>query len=229
MKKPAILACMTAFLLFLASCASTPPQQPVVAETPPAPAAQPAETAAPDAELAQARTLKDRIDAEGLAQYAADDYQTASADLQAGESEYGTDNAAAKSSLDKAITGFNAVITKGAPLRVASIQEKTEASKKAADDLLAAVAVKDRYAQANDVYTRGLKEKDAGDLENAAKDFTDAQGFFDAAAEAAQEKKDVALRALDDIQVDMGRSEQMAADAQQGLTDEGIPAQAGGQ
>jgi hypothetical protein len=237
MKKIITMACVAAVAVFVASCASTPPQKPAPEtaqpqesqpETP-APAAQPEQPAvtAPDAERTQARELKDRIDSYSLADYDMEDYQAATADLQAGESAYGSDNAGARKSFDSAITEFNAVLSKGEPLMVAAVQDKTVTSKKAADDLLAAVAVKDQYAQANDAYQRALQEKDAGDLENAGKDFTLAGGLFDSAATAAKQKKDAALTALDAAQKDLSSSEQKAADAQKALADEGITAQAG--
>jgi hypothetical protein len=221
---------MAAVLLLVVSCASTPPQKPATETAQPesAPPEKPA-LAAPEAERAQARALKGTIDGYGLAVYDEEGYRAASADLQAGEDSYGMDNAAAKTSLDSAIKGFNAVISKGAPLKVAELQGSAEASKKAADDLLAAVAVKAQYAPASDAYQRALQEKEAGELENAGKDFSLAQGLFDEAAASAKQKKDEAVRAIDAAQQDLSSSEQKAADAEKSLADEGIAAQAGGQ
>jgi hypothetical protein len=236
MKKLTVMAGIAAFALFIASCASTPPQKPAQEPAQPEPAqpeavqpqaAQPEQPAvpAPEAQRTQARALKDKIDGYGLADYDQEDYQAASRDLQAGEDAYGNDNATAKKSLDSAIDGFNAVIAKGGPLLVAAVQDKTETSKQAADALLASVAVKDDYAKANDAYQRGLQEKDSGDLESAGKDFSLAAGLFDAAATAAQQKKDVALHAIGTAQQDLGASEQKAAEAEKSLADEGIAAQ----
>jgi hypothetical protein len=225
MKKLTILASVAAAVLLVASCASTPPQKPTTEPVQPE-AVQPEQAVvpAPETERAQARALKDRIDTNGLADYDPENYQTASTDLQTGESAYGTDNAAAKRALDSAIEGFNAVITKGGPLHVAALQETTVASKKAADDLLAAVAVKDQYAQADEVYQRALKEKESEDLDSAARDMSSAAGLFDAVAATAKQKKDAALLAVDAAQKDLGTSEEKAADAEKSLADEGIAA-----
>jgi hypothetical protein len=230
MKKLITLSGVAAVVLLAVSCASTPPQKPATEPAQPE-ATQPEKpvVAAPEAERAQARALKDKIDGYGLAAYDEEGYRAASVDLLAGEDSYGTDNAAAKKSLDSAIAGFNAVIAKGAPLKIAELQSSTEASKKAADDLLAAVAVKEKYARANDAYQRALQEKDGGDLENAGKDFPLAQGLFDEAAAAAKQKKDEAVKAIEAAQQDLSSSEQKAADAEKSLADEGIAAQGGGQ
>jgi hypothetical protein len=239
MKKLTILSCVAAVLLLVVSCASTPPQTPTPEPTQPEttqpetsqqPAAQPEQPAvpAPEKERTQARALKDTIESYGLADYDSEDFQSASADLQAGEDSYGIDNAASKMSLDSAITGFNAVMTKGGPLLVAAVQGKTETAKTAADDLLAAVAVKDQYAQAVESYQRAVQEKEAGEVESAVKDFSLAADLFDSAATAAKQKKDMAIVALDAAQNELSSSEQKAADAEKSLQDEGIAAQAGG-
>jgi len=209
-------AALFAALLLAVSCAGTPPAKPP--ENPPE---KPA-VAAPDAELAKAQSLQQKADKYGLGEYDAEDYAAATKDLKAGQDAYGKDNAAAKESLTKSIGEFNSVITKGGALYLAKLQSQTEASKKAADDLKASVAVKDQYAEANDVYKRALKEKQSGDIDNAAADFTKARDLFDAAAALAQQKKDNATKALAGAQQTMTASERKAADAQKTLKDEGF-------
>jgi hypothetical protein len=228
------IMCFTAAagaLFLIVSCASAPPQ---VDSAPPAPppeqpkpqpqATQPEKPAvpAPDAELAQAKGLQQRVDALGLGTYAPEDYAAANKDLQAGQDAYGKDNAASKTSLQAAISGYNAVLSKGGPLFLAWSQEQTEASKKAADDLKASVAVKDDYEKADGTYRQALQEKDAGDIENANRDFGLARDDFDDVAKTAQQKKDAALQALQTAQSDRTASEQKAQDAQKALKDEGF-------
>jgi hypothetical protein len=210
-------AALLAALLLAVSCASTPPAKPPETPQPEKPA-----VAAPDAELAQAKSLQQKADKYGLGQYDAEDYAAATKDLKAGQDAYGKDNSAAKESLTKAIDEFNSVISKGGALYLAKLQAQTDASKKAADDLKASVAVKDQYAEANDVYQRALKEKDSGDIENAAADLTKARDLFDAVAALAQQKKDNATKALAGAQQTMTASEKKAADAQKTLKDEGF-------
>ena len=210
-------AALIAALLLAVSCASTPPAKPPETPQPEKPA-----VAAPDAELAQAQSLQQKADKYGLGQYDAEDYAAATKDLKAGQDAYGKDNAAAKESLTKSIDEFKSVISKGGALYLAKLQAQTEASKKAADDLKASVAVKDQYGEANDVYQRALKEKDSGDIDSAAADFTKARDLFDAAAALAQQKKDNATKALAGAQETMTASEKKAADAQKTLKDEGF-------
>jgi hypothetical protein len=207
MKKylPIVLA-MTAFLLAV-SCASTPPE-------PPAPL--------PEAELAQAKQLKEKVDLYKLGPLAQAEYTAAETDLKAGEAAFGTDNATAKTSLDKAIDGYQSVLDKGGPLYLGTIHDRTAAAKKSADDLKASVAVKDDYAKAQAVYDRALAAKAAGDLATATKDFEDARVLFEAVAKVAKEKRDKALTASTDLDKALEDSAAKAAEAQAALEAEGL-------
>ena len=64
-----------------------------------------------------------------------------------------------------------------------------EAARKAADDLKAAVAVKDDYARPLRLRP-AVKEKNAVDIASAAADFPKATDLFTTAAASAREKKD---------------------------------------
>ena len=215
MRKVVFLAVATAALFFVVSCASTPPQKPEPIPEKPTPGA-------PEAELSQAKSLQQKVDAYGLGDYAPEDYAAANKDMKAGQDAYGKDNDASKASLQSAIKGYNAVIAKGGPLYLAKLQAQTEASKKAADDLKASVAVKDDYAKANDGYKRAVKEKDAGDIENASKDFTESRDGFDAVTQTAQKKKDAAEQALQGAQDTRTASQQKGEEADKTLKDEGF-------
>jgi len=218
MKKAIPWAIVVLTIAFVAACASAPPQKPAVE--------------APEAELAKAKDLKQKADAYNLGAYAPDEYAAAVKDLQDGEAAYGKDNAAAKTSLDSAISGFNAVFDKGGPQYFAKLKSASDDSKKKADDLKASVAVKDDYAKAKEVYDRAVKEADAKDYENGSKDFQQSSTMFDAVAVQAQEKKDKASKAMEEVTQDMTASEQQAADAEKTLKDEGFPttgAEGGGQ
>jgi hypothetical protein len=225
MRKIVPWAALLAALLLAVSCASTPPAKPA----PETPQPEKPAVAAPDAELAQAQNLQKKADTYGLGDFDAEDYAAATKDLKAGQDAYGKDNAAAKESLTKAIDEFNSVIAKGGALYLAKLQGQADASKKAADDLKASVAVKDQYAEANDVYQRALKEKDAGDLENASADFMKARDAFDAVTAVAQQKKDDAEKALAASEQTGMASEQKAADADKALKDEGFAPTTSGQ
>ncbi len=233
MKKRMSFLLPLAALAFVISCASTPAKAPPpeAAQPEAAPAAQPAPPAVPDpeAELAQAKSLQKTIDDYALAAYDQDTYAGGVKDLQAGQDTYGKDNASSKTSLTSAITAFKAVIAKGGPLFLADAKQKTDASKKAADDLKAPVAVKDDYAAALAVYQKAVQEKDAGDLENASRDLASAGSQFDAVAQTAQQKKDAAMSSIQAAQTDATASEQTATDAQKSLQDAGISQTAGGQ
>src|SRR5208337_1883682 len=110
MRKIIHLAAVVGALFIVISCASTPPQEP----KPQTPQPQPVQPAAgtPDAELARAKGLQQRVDALGLGTYAPDDYAAANKDLQAGQDAFGKDNASSKTSLQAAIAEYNSVISK---------------------------------------------------------------------------------------------------------------------
>ncbi len=188
-----------------------------------APAKTPAGEA-PEAELAKAKELQKQVDTYGLGEYAPQEYAAAVKDLKAGEESYGKDNAASKQSLDKAIAEFQAVLDKGGPLYLAKLRAECEASKKAAEDIKAPVAVKDDYAKAKGVYDRANKEADAKDIAGAVKDYTEAKGLFDGAAALAREKRQKALQAIDETDKGITDSGQKATDAEQSLKDEGFSA-----
>jgi hypothetical protein len=228
MKKAIPWVVLAAALFLAVSCASTPPEKPKEPEAPPVKVEpeKPA-IAAPEAELAKAKELKKRADAYGLGDYAPAEYEAAVNDLAAGEAAYGKDNAASKQSLDKAVDGFNAVIAKGGGLLVDKIQERSSASKKAADDIKANVAVKDEYAEALEVYNRALQDKAGGNLEQAGGGFAQAEEMFGKVYETAREKRENALQAMKEAEQVQAESEQKAADAEKSLTDEGFSAEGG--
>jgi hypothetical protein len=202
---PIVLA--VAALVMVVSCASTPPE-------PPAPL--------PEAALAQAKELKQQVDKFDLGKLAPTEYAAAEADLKAGEAAYGTDNAASQESLDKAVAGYQAVLDKARPLYLTGYRDRTAAAKKAADDLKASVAVKDDYAKAQAVYDRALAVKADGDLEAATRDFEEARVLFEAAAKAAEKKRDAALAASSDLDKALEDSAAKAEEAQAAIEAEGL-------
>ena len=207
MRKALLIVLATAALLMVASCKSTPPE-----------AAAPL----PETELAKAKELKAKADLYNLGPLAQAEYNAAESDLKAGEAAYGKDNAASKASLDKAIAGYQAVIDKAGPLYLGTLNDKAAAAKKTADDLKASVAVKDDYAKAQAVYDRALKEKAAGDLAAATKDFEEARKLFEAVAKVAAEKRDKALAAGAEAAKAQADAEAAAAAAQKALESEGL-------
>jgi tetratricopeptide (TPR) repeat protein len=228
MKKAIPWALLAAALFLAVSCASTPPEKPKEPE-PPQVTVEPQKPAvpAPEAELAKAKELKQRADRYSLGEYAPVEYAAAVKDLEAGEAAYGKDNAASKQSLDRAIDGFTTVISKGGGLLVDKIQVQSTASKKAADDIKAPVAVKDEYAKALEVYNRAIKEKAAGNLEQAGSDFAQAQDMFDAVYAQARDKREKALQAMKETEQLQAESEQKAQEAETSLTDEGFSTEGG--
>jgi len=202
MRKTVLLVLAGVALLAAASCKSTPP-----VETVPL----------PETELAKAKELKAKADQYNLGPLAQAEYTAAENALKAGEAAYGKDNAAAKESLVKAISGYEAVISKGGAAYLGGLNDKAAAAKKSADDLKASVAVKDDYAKAQAAYDRALAAKSSGDLAAATKDFEEARTLFEAVAKTAAQKRDAALAANKDAAQAQTDAEARAAEAQAAL------------
>ena len=224
MKRAVLYSCLFAAALIAVSCASAPPEAPAPEQ--PAVAAQPA---APESERASARSLMDVIETYGLASYDEESYAQGAADLAAGEESYDVDNAASKESFQAAIQKLSIVAEKGWAVILPDMERDCAASRTAADDLLAAVAVKDDYAKADAVYQQAVAEKNRGDNAKAYDDFFQARELFDAAAGLAWDKKTAAEDALSAAQEGKTASESKAAQADKSLSDEGITIEAGGQ
>lgn len=222
MKKALFVALVAAVSVIVASCASAPAKP--VETNPPVAAPEAPAAPLPEAELAKAKELQQKADAYRLGDYAPEDYATATSSLKAGQDAYGKDNAASKKSLDQAIASFNTVIDKGGAAYLAKARGEADSARKAADDLKAAVAVKDDYAKAQASYDKAGTEGGAGDLGAAGTDYAAARDGFNAAAATAQEKKDRATRALDQTDQAMTASQKTAEDAQKALQDEGFSA-----
>ena len=216
MRKALLIVLATVALLMAASCKSTPPVEPVQPVEPAKPVAAPL----PESELAKAKDLKARVDLFKLGPLAQAEYTAAENDFKAGQDTYGKDNAASKASLDKAVSGYQAVIAKAGPLYLGPLSDKAAAAKKSADDLKASVAASADYAKAKAVYDKALAEKTAGDLEGATKDFEEARKLFEAAAKVAAEKRDKALAAGKDAAKAGEDSAAKAAEAQKALESE---------
>jgi hypothetical protein len=202
MRKTVLIVLAGVALLMAASCKSTPPE---------------AAVPLPETELAKAKELKATADQYNLGQLAQAEYTAAENALKAGEAAYGTDNAASKESLDKAISGYEAVISKGGAVYLGTLNDQAAASKKLADDLKASVAVKDDYAKAQAAYDRALAAKSAGDLAAATKDFEEARSLFDAVAMTATKKRDAARTANTAAAQAQADAEAKAAAAQASL------------
>jgi hypothetical protein len=173
-----------AILLF--SCAS-PPEQPEQPEQP----SQPVDTSVPlpENELEEAKALKRRVDNNGLAEFAQQDYQQAENSLQEGEAAYGKDNAKAKTALDKAIASYQAVITKAFPLKIDRSKAEVDAIRANAESIKAQVAMKSAYAAAKGKYDAALAARDAGNFEQAISLLTEAKTLFQDLYDQTLEKK----------------------------------------
>jgi len=182
MKKIVILL-LSGLVVLLISCA-TAPQQPE----------QPVDTTAPlpEKELEEAKSLKTRVDNNGLSEFALKDYQQAEKSLQEGEAAYSKDNSTARKALDAAIQSYRTVISKAFPLKTGRSQAEVDTIKASAESLKAPVAMKAQYAAAKAKYDEAVAAKDAGNFEQAISLFAEAKALFQDVYEKTKEKKEAA-------------------------------------
>jgi tetratricopeptide (TPR) repeat protein len=206
---------LVAAIVLLASCATKPaPEQPAQPAQPkPEPKQTVATVALPEKEYAEAKSLKARVDQNGLGEFVPEEYKQAEAKLQEAEGTYNKDNAKAKASLDQAVAAYNTVISKGFPLKTDKSRKDVEAVKANADNLKAPVAMKSEYAAALARYNQALAAQKAGDYERAIDLFGQAKIMFDQVAVKTQEKKATAEAALQAAQNSQADSEQKGNDA----------------
>lgn len=202
---------MAAALVLLASCATKPPvEEPVKPVEEPKPAPKPG---LPEKEYAEAKSLKARVDQNGLAEYVPDDYKKAEASLQEAEGTYNKDNAKAKASLDQAIAAYNAVISKGFPLKTEKSRRDADALRAKADGLKAQVAAKAEYAAALAKYDEAVAAQKAGQHEKAIGSFAEAGKMFEGVYVLTQQKMAAAEAALLAAQNSQAAAEQKAQEA----------------
>jgi tetratricopeptide (TPR) repeat protein len=204
MRKILILV-MAGLALVLFSCASPPeqPEQPVQPK-------KPVDTRAPlpEQELAEAKSLKTRVDNNGLSEFALEEYRQAESSLQDGEEAYGKDNAKAKKALDAAIASYRTVINKAFPLKVDRSKAEVDAIKSNAEGIKAQVAMKREYATAKAKYDEAVAAKDAGDYEQAISLFAEAKTLF-------QDVYEKTVRKKEDAEAEMKSSQDGIKDAEE--------------
>jgi len=197
----------------IASCASAPePEAPVEEPVPvekPAPAAK-SKVALPEAEYAQAKELKGKVDRYGLGSYAPEEYQQAEQQMAEAEKAYQKDNAAAKKALDQAIQGYNAVLSRGFPLLVEERKKLADTARSQADSLKAQRAVPDSYARAKAKYDEAVAAQRAGNFEAAAAAFPEAERLYQEAYAQAKAKKEKAEQSMRSGQEGLQDAEQRA-------------------
>jgi hypothetical protein len=207
--KRILVGLAVAIALAIVSCATAPePEKPVEQ---PAEQPKPQATAGlPEAEYAQAKELKSKVDRYGLGQYAPAEYQQAEAKLAEAEKAYQKNNAAAKKALTEAIRGYNSVMEKGFPLLADARQKEAEAAKSQADSIKSKGAMPDVYAKAQAKLDEALAARKAGDFEKSVTAFQDAQRLFQDLYVQVKAKRDRAEQSMRSAQESLKDAEQRA-------------------
>jgi len=180
---------------------------------------------------AVAADLKKSIEDKDYAKWDSGNYQLADNKYQAEDGFWSSGNPADRASgveaLDEAILRFNLVVQKGRETAVATVKDKTDASKQRSEDIKANVAVKDMYDSAQELYTEGSSELAAKDYEAAADSYGRAGSGFDDAYQAASEKRasaEAAMKESSDATAESQRKAQEAEPLLQANSPENPPA-----
>jgi len=201
-------------LLFL-SCASEPEKPPVEAAPEKKPEQAVPEVPAPESELAEAKQLRDLVVAFELDKIAPQEFSGAENHFKEGEAAYGKDNTAAKSSLEKAIEGYRAVIKAGYAQISQKLKDDVVSVKREADELKAGVALPDEYKTADDSYKKALAKEKAEEYEQALGGFDVTISLFRNVRDRSLEKKLRAERSLEEAKAGIADVEETAKELEE--------------
>jgi tetratricopeptide (TPR) repeat protein len=196
--KKIVIFLVAGLAVLLISCA-TPPEQPVDTTAP-----------LPEKELEEAKSLKTRVDNNGLSEFALEDYQQAEKSLQEGEAAYSKDNTKAKKALVTAIQSYTTVISKAFPLKTGRSQAEVDTIKANAESIKAPVAMKVEYEAAKAKYDEAVAAKDAGNFEQAISLFAEAKSLFQDVYEKTKAKKEAAEVEIESAQDGLKDAEEKA-------------------
>lgn len=208
-------------VLLILSCASEPEKPPVEAAPEKEPAAAVPEVPAPESELAEAKKLRDLVVAFELDKIAAQEFSSAENHFKEGEAAYGKDNTAAKSSLEKAIEGYRAVIKAGYAQISQKLKDDLESVKRETDDLKGSVALPDEYKTADDSYKKALANEKAEEYVQALEGFNVAISLFRNVRDRSLEKKLRAERSLEEAKAGIANVEETAKELEEAEKQEG--------
>lgn len=217
MMRNSIFVLAVAGAALLASCATTP-KPAATATTPSAPATTaPATVPGPAAQLEQAKNLKAEIDKYNLSNAAPDSYSQGNADLTAGESAYGKDNALATSKLNDAIAAYQKVLSAGFPPLLKEERAKVDQAKGAALAAKADRATPMTYNDAASLEQQAAQKESAGDYAGAYDLLAQALAKYQQALAETQAKRAAAEQALQQAGKQLDQSKASIETMQQGL------------
>ncbi|MBI4979656.1 MAG: hypothetical protein HZC28_19410 [Spirochaetes bacterium] len=150
----------------------------------------------PEKEFSLANERRSLLMKYKLNTYASNEFVLAETNYTAGKTYYSNDNGKSKESLDKALTNYNIVLQKGFPLAADDSKKQADAPKKDADDIKAAVAVKEEYAAAKKLYDDAIAAKTAGNYSNAIDLLQASKVKFEAVHKKAKEKRTGAEKSI---------------------------------
>lgn len=175
------------------SCAGAPPPK----ASQPAPAAQAPAPIAGD-QMGTVKEKRDYIVKNGLDAYAPESFAQAEKHYAEAEKVYGTDPAAAQTSLSAALPLYEKTIKDGFAKKIAEAQSAADAARKRADAEKAKVAAATENSTADGAYTGAKKAQGAGQFPEAVEGYKTAASGFDAAAKVAIQRREAADAAIRD-------------------------------
>lgn len=194
------LSMLSVSVFALLSCAGDPEPVPTAEPTGEPKVTEESEAPPPTELRDRAEGLREMIVEYQLAQYAEPTFEAAQIAYERGIDAYGTDNETAESALTEAVEGFQTVYETGFRELVVRRRNVVEEQIEAGIDARADVAVRDLWADATESLTEADEAAGAGEYPEALVLYDEALEDFAEATAAAQDKRDQALRAVEDAE-----------------------------
>ncbi len=203
---PAIV--LSAFLLFQ-GCAGTPETEPVEPVDQPEPTVEETEDIeAPEKERDQAVSLRSIVMETEPDMSDTESFLLAEEAFNSAELAYGSDNLEARKLYIDAIDGYKNILDSTYGERVKQSRSVSLTEKEAADTLFASKAAPDAYAEAEASLEEAELLSKAYKYPSAIGAYQSAEASFRESAEIAQEKKNAAMKALEEAQATYNRTEE---------------------
>ncbi len=176
---------------------------------------------------ARAMVSKNRIDELNFAEYDKGNYQIASDKLAFADETFPSDPRAAVDAIEEALLRFNLVLAKGWELSAGGNKAKAEELKTKADEIKAAVAVKEDYVQAQLVWDAAAEAFNNKEFEYSSELFIKAETLFSEVYQVAASKRAAAEAAMLAAKTKREQSAQVIQQGQNSLDNPGSSKKAG--
>lgn len=205
MKRIVMMALTVLIPFIILSCASTPEEEPeapeeVVEEAP--------EFPAPEKERERAQELRALVEKYEFAQYAENEFAEGEASYDRAEEMLESDNQAAKTNYNEAITSYNQVIRTAVDTLYNEWKNELETQFDEAEEVKASKAVPEQYNSAQKKIENARAAYEAEDYEQAVSLYREGTEELKKAVADAREKRERARKSLEETDANLAETEE---------------------